>query len=257
VSQAVDWVAIGPAVCLVGAAVVALLGDALAPATRRWLPTSASLVGIGAALALTLVPAVPRRTFCISAHPGRSGASAAGPVGCSWNVDHATVVWWGAVLLGAALVVLLLQPLAASGELPAGELHLLVLSSATGALAIAASGDLVTLLVGIELVSLPAFAMVGLRATSRGAEAALKLFLYSVVATALSLLGIAMVYGATGSLVAAPVALAGSSGSAVSPVIGMGMVLTLVALAPRCRSTRGCQTSTSAPRCRWRRTSRW
>ena len=119
----------------------------------------------------------------------------------------------------------------AAGELPAGELHLLLLASATGALGVAASGDLVTLLVSIETVSLPAFAMVGLRADRRGAEAAMKFFLVSVVATAFTLLGISMVYGATGSVVAIPVATAGLSGTAVTPVIGMGMTLTLVALA--------------------------
>jgi NADH-quinone oxidoreductase subunit N len=119
----------------------------------------------------------------------------------------------------------------ATGELPAGELHLLLLASATGALGVAASGDLVTLLVSIETVSLPAFAMVGLRGDRRGAEAAMKFFLVSVVATAFTLLGISMVYGATGSVVAIPVATAGLSGTAVTPVIGMGMTLTLVALA--------------------------
>ncbi len=162
----------------------------------------------------------PRETFCL-------GGSSGPQVGCSWVVDHVTAVWWVAVLVGAGLVILLLQPYVAAAELPAGELHLLLLASATGALGVAASGDLVTLLVSIETVSLPAFALVGLRADRRGAEAALKFFLVSVVATAFSLLGISMVYGATGSVVATPVAVAGLSGTAVTPVIGMGMTLDL------------------------------
>ena len=52
----------------------------------------------------------------------------------------------------------------------------------------------------------PAFALVAMRrADRRGAEAALKFFLASVVATAFSLLGISLVYGATGSVLAGPV----------------------------------------------------
>ena len=70
------------------------------------------------------------------------------------------------------------------------------------------------------------------RADRRGAEAALKFFIASVVATAFTLLGISLVYGATGSV-------AGRSGRGVCrdgggdrpPVIGVGMVLTVVGLA--------------------------
>lgn len=223
-SQHVDWLAISPPLCLVVAAVVALLGDAFMPAARRWLPTCVGLAGVAAALVLALAISQPRSTFCLRG-PSRE------PLGCSWSVDHVTVVWWAVVLLGVGLVIVLLHPFVADGGLPAGELHLLVLASATGALGVVAAGDLVTLLVSIETVSLPAFALVGLRADRRGAEAAFKFFLVSVVATAFSLLGISMVYGATGSVVAAPVAAAGIAGTAVTPVIGMGMTLTLVALA--------------------------
>jgi NADH-quinone oxidoreductase subunit N len=224
VSQSVDWLAISPPLCLVVAAIVALLADTFLPSARQWLPTAVGLVGVATALVLTVSMSRPRSTFCLRGSSDRM-------VGCSWGVDHVTAVWWVAMLMGAGLVIVLLQPYLGTGELPAGELHLLLLASATGALGVAASGDLVTLLVSIETVSLPAFALVGLRADRRGAEAALKFFLVSVVATAFSLLGISMVYGATGSVVAVPVAVAGLTGNAVTPVIGMGMTLVLVALA--------------------------
>jgi NADH-quinone oxidoreductase subunit N len=224
VTQNIDWRAVSPPLCLVVAGVLALLADACWPRARRWLPTGLSLAAVAVALLLTTTVPHPRSTFCLSGSAGRR-------LGCSWNVDHVTVVWWAIVLLGLGLVVLLLHPLVADRELPAGEMHLLILTSAAGAMTIAAAGDLVTLLVGIETVSLPAFALVGLRRDARGAEAALKFFLVSVVATAFSLLGISMVYGATGSVVARQVAEAGAADSAVTPVVGMGMTLTLVALA--------------------------
>ena len=53
----------------------------------------------------------------------------------------------------------------------------------------------------------------------------------SVVATAFSLLGISLVYGATGSVLAGPVSVSAATGGAVTPVIGVGMVLTVIALA--------------------------
>ena len=59
-SQHVDWLAISPPLCLVVAAVVALLGDAFAPSTRRWLPTTVSLTAV--ATALRRAPASPIST---------------------------------------------------------------------------------------------------------------------------------------------------------------------------------------------------
>ena len=71
----------------------------------------------------------------------------------------------------------------------------------SGALTLAASRDLLTLVVALEVVSLPAFALVALRRyDGRGSEAALKLFLVSVVSTAVMLFGLSLVYGATGAV---------------------------------------------------------
>ena len=64
-----------------------------------------------------------------------------------------------------------------------------------------ASRDLVTLVIALEVASLPAFALVGLRRGSRlSAEAALKFFLSSVTATAVTLLGASFLYAVTGTL---------------------------------------------------------
>ncbi|GHH78362.1 NADH-quinone oxidoreductase subunit N [Streptomyces sulfonofaciens] len=84
---------------------------------------------------------------------------------------------------------------------PDGEFWFLLLSSAAGAALLPAARDLATLVVALEVASLPAFALVGLkRGDRRSAEAALKFFLSSVTATAVTLLGASFVYAATGSL---------------------------------------------------------
>ena len=207
------------------AALGALLVEAFAPRIRS-AAGIVSLVGIGVALVSTVsMRGEPQSAFCFAGGLEQ-------PTSCSWIVDDVTIAWWLIMLVATALVVLLCWPAALSGELSPGELHFLLLSSATGALAVAASGDLVTLLVAMETVSLPAFALVAIRrADRRGAEAALKFFVASVVATAFSLLGISLVYGATGSVLAGPVSASAATGAAVTPVIGVGMVLTVVALA--------------------------
>jgi NADH-quinone oxidoreductase subunit N len=226
-TQVVDWGPIAPALWLVGGAVVALLLDVTVPSWRRVGPTMVTLVAVVGAFASALSLVGDEQTaFCLPAV--RDG----GPAGCSWVVDDVTLVWWVVVLGATALVAALLHPEVAEGDLPAGETCFLLLASATGAVSLAAAGDLVTLVIAMETVSLPVFALVGLRrADRRGAEAALKLFVASVVATAFTLMGISMVYGATGSVVATQVSAAVASGEAVSPVVGVGLVLTLVGLA--------------------------
>ena len=52
-------------------------------------------------------------------------------------------------------------------RLPAGEYWFLLLTSVAGAVMLAASRDLLTLVVALEVVSLPAFALVALRALRR------------------------------------------------------------------------------------------
>src|SRR6202012_620845 len=86
-------------------------------------------------------------------------------------------------------------------DLPPGEFWFLLLSSAAGAALLPASRDLATLVVALEVVSLPSFPLVGLRRGDRmSSEAALKFFLSSVTAPAVTLLGVSFVYAATGTL---------------------------------------------------------
>ena len=85
----------------------------------------------------------------------------------------------------ARCVTALLSVQHPGAELPAGEYWFLLLSSAAGAALLPASRDLATLVVALEVTTLPAFALVGLRRGDRlSSEAALKFFLSSVTATA-------------------------------------------------------------------------
>lgn len=191
-TQHIDYHAVGPVLVLA----LATLGCLL---VRRSAPVVA-LVGTITALVwtLTLAGDPTRGTFCLPAGrlPAVVGGARVGP-SCSYVVDSRTLLVQ-VLILGSLVVVLLLgrEPGA-----PAGEWHLLLLASATGMLAIAAARDLLLLLIALEVLSLPGYALAGLRrGDPRSSEAALKFFLISVVASAVSLLGMALLYGLTGSL---------------------------------------------------------
>ncbi|CAM5285731.1 NAD(P)H-quinone oxidoreductase subunit 2, chloroplastic [Streptomyces hirsutus] len=192
--QSVDWLAIAPPViaALVGLAV--LVADLFVGEARKPLLGWLAVTGLAAAT-LMLLPLLDadRSTFCLVGDPGV----------CSYTADRFTLVIQFLVLGGALLTALLSVTALkdADKRLPEGEYWFLFLSSVAGAALLPASRDLATLVVALEVASLPAFALVGLRHGDRkSSEAALKFFLSSVTATTVSLLGISFVYAATGTL---------------------------------------------------------
>jgi NADH-quinone oxidoreductase subunit N len=228
--QAIDWLAISPTLVLACTAIVVLLADAFLglPRSRAQalVPAALTVAGILAAA----VPAVMmwdevRSTFCIT-------GSGVGPEACSFVVDQFTLVFWGVVLFGTAIVALLGTAAVAEGRTPQGEWNFLLLCSATGALAIAASRDLITLVVALEVVSLPAFALVGLRrGDPKASEAAVKFFLVSVISTAVMLMGVSLVYGVTGSVFFDQINTSLAAGAGPRSVAVAGTLLTIVGLA--------------------------
>lgn len=190
--QSVDWLAIAPpaVAALVGVAV--LVTDLFLPAHRKPLLGWLAIGGLTVA-GLLLLPLLngDRSTFCLTTHPSV----------CSYTADHFALVIQFLVLGGALLAALLSVHTVAELGLPAGEFWFLLLSSASGAALLPASRDLATLVVALEVATLPVFALVGLgRGHRLSSEAALKFFLSSVTATAVMLLGVSFVYATTGSL---------------------------------------------------------
>ncbi|WP_327317215.1 NADH-quinone oxidoreductase subunit N [Streptomyces sp. NBC_01235] len=194
VVQSVDWPAIAPPTLAAVVALVVLVADLFVGDDRKPLLGWLSVAGLTASTAL-LLPLLDgdRSTFCLTGDPSA----------CSYTADRFTLVIqflvFGGALLAALLSVTALKD--ARGRLPEGEFWFLLLSSAAGAALLPASRDLATLVVALEVASLPAFALVGIRhGDRRSSEAALKFFLSSVTATTVSLLGISFVYATTGTL---------------------------------------------------------
>ncbi|MGW9439215.1 NADH-quinone oxidoreductase subunit N [Streptomyces sp. NPDC055607] len=191
--QSVDWLTIAPPVLTAAVALAVLVADLFVPPERKRILGWTATGGLVAALAL-LVPlrAGDRSTFCLTPDTRVTA--------CSYTADHFTLVVQ-LLVLGGALLTALLSLDETRERLPAGEYWFLLLSSAAGAALLPASRDLATLVVALEVASLPAFALVGLKRGDRmSGEAALKFFLSSVTATAVTLLGASFVYATTGTL---------------------------------------------------------
>ncbi|MDB1090352.1 NADH-quinone oxidoreductase subunit N [Streptomyces sp. ACA25] len=195
--QTVDWTALAPPVIAAATALAVVLADLFLPENRKRLLGPLALGGLAlAALSLLPLRAGDRTTFCLTQDPGL----------CSYVADPFTLIIQLLVLGGAFVAALMSLPdlrpgPEEPGSLPRGEFWFLLLASAAGAALLPAARDLATLIIALEVATLPAYALVGLRRGSRnGPEAALKFFLTSVTATAVTLLGISFVYAGAGSL---------------------------------------------------------
>jgi NADH-quinone oxidoreductase subunit N len=115
-----------------------------------------------------------------------------------------TAVLFAALTVG---VLALSVPSLRLGAAPAGEFCFLLAASMTGGVVIGYSGDLISLIVGLETLTLPLYILVGLRrfapgekVSTAGASASITFFLISVISTAIALLGAALNYAATGAI---------------------------------------------------------
>lgn len=105
------------------------------------------------------------------------------------------------LLTGAALVLLIAmdyQP--KEGMKYQGEFYYLFLTALLGAMIMTSSGDLITLFVGLELLSISSYILAGLRKAHRlSNESAMKYVINGGISTAITLFGMSYVFGLTGS----------------------------------------------------------
>jgi NADH-quinone oxidoreductase subunit N len=113
-------------------------------------------------------------------------------------------------------------------DIPQGEFYLLGLFSILGMLILSASHNFLTLYLGLELMSLPLYAMVALlRDKNKSTEAAIKYFVLGAIASGFVLYGMSMVYGGTQSLDIATVA---QSIAMIPPVDSYILIVGLVCI---------------------------
>lgn len=178
-------------------------------------PALPLLVVLVAALTTLLMSAfMRRRALAFRPIAGVAVAAAVGAFVATWHawianpsaavgmlsIDRATLVVWLVIFLAAALVLLLSVAYLPEGHHIHTEYYALVLFAVFGLGIVAAAGDLVTLIVGIEIAGLASYVLTGiLRYRLKSNEAAVKYFLIGSFALAFLVTGAAFVFGATGT----------------------------------------------------------
>ncbi|MES1173733.1 MAG: NADH-quinone oxidoreductase subunit N [Myxococcales bacterium] len=152
-------------------------------------------------------------------------------------IDRFTLFFCFVLCLGGGLASLLAGGYLPEHNLDRGEFFPLLVFSTVGAMALAASGDFLSFFVALETMSLGVYCMIGLRRGNvRASEASLKYFLLGSFAAALTLMGGALLYGATGHTdfvgIGQAIATVGKAHSAVNvPVVLVALALVVAGLA--------------------------
>jgi NADH-quinone oxidoreductase subunit N len=200
-----------PELILAGAALAtALLGALFGQRATSGLVLlgAAALVAAGI-LALRFTPSAPQVLF--------QGAFVA---------DGFAAIAKAVIAFAAAATLLLGSAFFTRGRDTRFEFPLLVLTGTLGMFVMVSANDLITLYVGVELQSLPAYVLAAWRRDdARGSEAGLKYFVLGALSSGLLLYGCSFIYGFSGSIRFDEIALAVSQGAT-----GVGMTFGLVFL---------------------------
>lgn len=241
----IAWAQLTPILLVLGAAVLGVLVEALVPRRFRR-PVQLTIALLALAGALVAVAALWSEV---------EGTGGTDVLGGSVLVDGPTLVLQGTIAFLALLAVLVMADRSETGEdafAPQGaavpgsgyeeaarraglqqtEVYPLVLFATGGMLIFPATGDLLTLFVALEVLSLPLYLLTGLARRRRllSQEASMKYFLLGAFASALLLFGIALLYGFSGSLRYADIAATIRAETGMEGLLLVGSLLVLVGL---------------------------
>ncbi|QQG66137.1 NADH-quinone oxidoreductase subunit N [Desulfobulbus oligotrophicus] len=214
VPAAIDWsviVPILPELLLVGVAILLIGLDLFLPNEHQLLPWL-TIVGSLAALIMVL------------------GARPTAGFGGMFLLDGYAVVFKTICLATVIVIALMSEQFRNLIRMRQGEYYSLLMLSLVGMLLMASAGDLMVLYLGLELMALPVYALVGLHKRGQWtSEAAVKYFLTGGFASALLLFGMSLLYGLTGTTEISRIAEVISSGqlagsSAMLAALGLCLV---------------------------------
>ena len=115
-------------------------------------------------------------------------------------VDDLSVFFKAATILVGIISALFAPSYLVARRIPLGEFHMILVTALLGMCVLASSSDLITLFLGLELMTMPSYLLTGLHKTDRYSnEGGLKYFLLGSFASAIMLFGISWVYGITGT----------------------------------------------------------
>ena len=178
--------ALGPELLLMGGAMILLLWSGWRPESDAH-QRSVGILSIGLCI-LTMI------AVGYYAYQGYTASN--GPIAVDnfrWAAD-------GIFLIATAGTIAMSLDYNTREGITPGETHVLLLLATSGMMILAAARDLVIVFLGIEIMSVAIYILVGMnRRRERSAEGAIKYFLLGAFSTAFLLYGIALVYGATAS----------------------------------------------------------
>ncbi len=135
-------------------------------------------------------------------------------------------------LLGAALCLVLALDFNEKQGLARFEFPVLVLFATLGTMVMISANDLMSLYLGLELLSLPLYVIAAFnRDSGRSAEAGLKYFILGALASGLLLYGSTLVYGFAGTTSFDRLAEALNAETGISPGVVVGIVFVIAGLA--------------------------
>lgn len=135
-------------------------------------------------------------------------------------------------LTGLALTVLLSGPYLKKEGINQSEYYLLLMGATFGMMLMASAGSLLTVFLGIEMLSICLYVLAGFaRRKTASNEAALKYLLLGAFATGFLVYGIALIYGATGTMDLEGIREFLETRSMPGPMFLIGMVMILVGFA--------------------------
>jgi NADH-quinone oxidoreductase subunit N len=207
------WLPILPLIAVtIGAMVILMAGVRMADDESEGLGWLAlATLGVAFVLALGLI--------------GQTGFAFGGALA----VDGFSAFFQLTILIAAAFTILMSLDYASDNHLAGAEYYSLLLFSTVGMMLMAAAGDLIVIFLGLETMSLAVYVLAGLRRRDpRSNEAAIKYFLLGAFSTGFLLYGIALIYGATGSIKLDAIRSALSAPMTSNPLLRLGLAMLLV-----------------------------
>jgi NADH-quinone oxidoreductase subunit N len=223
VAPHIDYKGLAPLFSVAGGSLVVLLVSLLRSRwVHRTLIPALTVISLGAAIGLSIWNWTPGDT-----KPIIEGALAVDTLSLGISML--------CYIAGIATVFLSLRAIAAR-QAGSGEYFTLLLGSLAGMTVLASAENLVTLFIGIELLSIPLYVLCATEIRNRvSLESGLKYLIIGSVGSGTLLYGLAFVYGATGTTDFSGIAAAiGDKVSATDPLLLTGVALAATGLAFKC-----------------------
>jgi NADH-quinone oxidoreductase subunit N len=195
-----------------------LLIDLMVPRDWKWINGVGAFIGVAFA------------ALCVWEIQSMSPVGAIGFYN-SLLVDRFAIFFWYLFLAAAAIAILMSARYLDIEEEHHGEYYALLLLSVVGMMCMAAGIDIVLIFIGLELMAISTYVLVGfLRRDRRSNEAALKYLLLGAFSSGMFAYGLSLFYGIAGSTNLRDIQRAVSAQSPHNPVLVIALLTTMTGL---------------------------